>query len=176
MEKKSKARPYWIRLGIVLLISLVGVAIFNEVTYRMQKDDYDRSPRTIQLVIPNGTAAQVAQGQDVPSIPSEMIFVLGDKLEVVNQDVVSHQLGPIWVPAGTTGSLVMETAAKQAYSCSFQTTRYLNLDVRSGTSLGTRLAGLFLAGPATAIFMFIYSLLIFPVEKKPKTVPVHSEP
>jgi hypothetical protein len=176
MEKKSKTRPYWIRLGIVLLISLVGVAIFNEVTYRLQKDDYDRSPKTIQLVIPEGTAARVTQGQDVPSIPSEMIFVIGDKLEVVNQDVVSHQLGPIWVPPGTTGSLVMETAAKLAYSCSFQSTRYLNLDIRSGTSLGTRLTGLFLAGPATAIFVFVYSLLVFPVDKKPKIATVQSEP
>ena len=176
MEKKSKTRPYLIRLGIVLLISIVGVAIFNELAYLWQKDDYDRPPKTIQLVIPEGTAKQVASGQDVPSIPAEMIFVLGDRLEVVNQDVVSHQLGPIWVPPGTTGSLVMETADKLAYSCSFQTTNYFDLDIRAGTSLGTRLTGLFLAAPATAIFLFIYSLLIFPVDKKPKKTAVQTAP
>jgi len=168
MEKKFKTRPYLVRLGIVLLISFVGVAIFNELAYLWQKDDYDRPPQTFQLVIPTGTAEQIAKGQDIPSIPAEMIFVLGDTLEVVNQDVVSHQLGPIWVPPGTTGSLVMETADKLAYSCSFQTTNYLNLDIRTGTSIGTRVTGLFLAAPATAIFLFIYSLLIFPVDKKPK--------
>jgi hypothetical protein len=168
MKKQSKTRPYLIRLGIVLVISFVGVLIFNEVTYRMQKDDYDRPPKTVTLVIPAGTAELVAQEQDVPSIPSEMIFVIGDTLEVVNQDNVSHQIGPIWVPAGTTGSLSMKTADNLAYSCSFQTSRYLNMDIRSGTSLGTRLVGLFLAGPATAIFLFIYSLLVFPMDKKSK--------
>ncbi len=172
MKEKSKIRPYLIRLGIVMIISLVGVAVFNEIAYRLQKDDYDRPPQTIRLVIPQGTAALVEQGQDSPVIPNEMIFVIGDKLEVVNEDSVSHQLGPIWVPAGSTGSLVMETADKLAYSCSFQTTNYLNMDIRSGTSFSTRLVGLFLAAPATAIFLFIYSLLVIPVDRKPKAVAV----
>jgi len=32
--------------------------------------------------------------------------------------------------------------------------------------------GLFLAAPATAIFLFIYSLLVIPVDRKPKAVAV----
>ena len=77
MKEKSKIRPYLIRLGIVMIISLVGVAVFNEIAYRLQKDDYDRPPQTIRLVIPQGTAALVEQGQDSPVIPNEMIFVIG---------------------------------------------------------------------------------------------------
>src|SRR4030042_5805959 len=113
--------PYLMRLVVVLAISLVFAFLFNEITYRMQKERTDRAPKTIQLVIPEGTAAQVEAGQDPTSIPSEMVFVTGDVLEVVNEDKVPHQLGRIWVPPGSTGRLVMEKADKLAYSCSFQT-------------------------------------------------------
>jgi hypothetical protein len=169
-KRKTTIRPYLLRLGIVLLISLVGVFIFNEITYRLQKDQNDRTPQTITLEIPAGTAEQIAAGQDTLSIPQQ-VYIIGDVIEVVNQDSVSHQLGPIWVPAGATGRLVLEMPEKLAYTCSFQADKYLEIDVIQGTTLSTRLTGLFLAAPATAIFVFIYSLLIFPVDRKPKHVP-----
>ena len=165
MKEKNKFRPYLIRLGLVFGISVILVFVFNEVVYRIQKSEYDRAPKTIQLVIPEGTADQVEAGVDVASIPSELVFVLGDVLEVKNQDSVSHQLGPIWVPPGATGSLVMERVNNFAYSCSFQTTRYLGLDVREPTTLGTRLIGIGFAAPTMTALVFIYSLLVFPVDK-----------
>jgi len=165
MSGKKDLRPYWIRLGIVFAISLLGVLAFNEVSYLLQKDEYDRAPETVKLVIPEGTAEQVAAGVDVTSIPSELVFVLGDILEVENQDTVSHQLGPLWVPAGSTASLVLEQANNYAYSCSFQTTQYLGLDVRQPTTMSTRLVGIGLAAPTMTVLVFLYSLLIFPVDK-----------
>jgi len=171
MKNKSTIRPYINRLIIVFLISVVLVTLFNEGAYMLQKEKYDRAPQTIELTIPAGTAARVEAGEDVPSIPQEMVFVLGDTLHVTNNDSVSHQLGPVWVPAGSTASLVMKQAEKFSYSCSFATSRYLGLDVRQPTTLGTRLTALGLAAPTMTVLFFIYSILIFPVKIPDKLEP-----
>ena len=163
---KNSIRPYLVRLGVVIVISLVFTAVFNEVVFQFQRESYDRAPQVIELVIPAGTSKQVGAGQNEPVIPAEMSFVIGDTLQVKNEDSVSHQLGPIWVPAGTTASLVMGQADKLAYSCSFTVSRYLNIDVYPPTTLGTRLAALIVAGPTTAALLFLYSLLMFPIRSK----------
>lgn len=164
MADNFQLRPYLIRLLIVVAISVVLTAAFNEGSYWLQKDKYDRAPKTIQLVIPAGTAERVAAGEDVPAIPKEMVFVLGDTLEVKNEDNATHQLGPIFVPPGTTGSLIMEQAENLAYSCSFATSRYLGLDIRQPTTFGTRVTALAIAAPTTAVLLYLYSLLVFPVK------------
>lgn len=166
MSVESKFKPYIIRLLIVLAISIVFVVIFNEVSYLLQKDKYDRAPETVTLTIPDGTYEKVEAGEEVLSIPDQMVFVVGDTLIVKNNDRVSHQLGPIWVPPNSTGSLNMEQVDKLAYSCSFQTSRYLGLDVRAPTNLTTRLTGLIIATPTMTVLLFIYSLLVFPLDKK----------
>ena len=165
-KNKLDLRPYWIRLGIILLFSVIAVAIFNEVVYSLQKDEYDRAPQTIQLVIPAGTAQEIEAGQNPPGIPAEMSFVVGDTLEVKNEDSASHQLGPLWVPPGTSASLVMGQADKLSYSCSFQTTRYLGIDVHQATTMTTRITALALAAPTTAVMLFLYSLVALPIKPK----------
>lgn len=168
MKSKFGVRPYLIRLLLIALISAVGVAAFNEGAYLIQKDKSDRPPKTIQLVIPAGTAARLAAGESVQSIPDKMVFVMGDVLEVKNQDSVAHQLGPVWVPAGATGRLVLNEPNKYTYTCSFSTSRFLGLDVRKPTTLGTRLTALIFATPPMTTFLFIYSLLVFPLKPKNK--------
>jgi hypothetical protein len=161
--EKTSLRPYLVRLALVLAFSLAVAFAFNEAVFLLQKEQTDRPPQTITLTIPAGTAQRVQAGQDTPAIPEEMVFVVGDVLEVVNEDSVPHQLGPIWVPAGSTGRLVMERPENLAYECSFQTSRYLGLDVRQATTIGTRLVALAVGAPTLATLLFIYSLLVFPV-------------
>jgi hypothetical protein len=163
---KPQYRPYVKRLVIVVLISLLGALAFNEVTYLLQKDKNDRAPRTITLVIPAGTAARIANGEAEPSIPETMSFVIGDTLAVKNEDSVPHRLGPVWVPAGSTGSLVLKDANSYSYSCSFTPSRYLGLDVGQGTDMSTRVAALAVSGPTLAGLLFLYSLLVFPVKSE----------
>jgi hypothetical protein len=163
---RSKTHLYLKRLLVVFAICLVFVLAFNEIAYLAQKDQYDRAPQTIQLVIPAGTSERIAAGEPVPSIPKEMVFMLGDTLQVKNEDVAAHQLGPVWVPPGGTSSLKMEKAEKFAYQCSFASTQYLGLDVRQPTTLGIRLAGLAFAAPTMTALVFLYSLLVYPVEKR----------
>ena len=168
MSAKFDIGPYLVRLLVTLLISLVLVAAINEGAYLIQKEKYDRPPKAIQLIIPSGTAGRLAAGETVQSIPDKMVFVEGDVLEVKNEDSVSHQLGPIWVPAGATGRLELNQPNKYAYSCSFSNSRYLGLDVRKPTTLGTRFAGLAFATPPTAAFLFLYGLLVFPLKPRQK--------
>ncbi len=160
---KANRNQIFVRIVIVLVLSILLVGAINEGAFLLLKENNDRAPQTVELVIPDGTAEQIAAGEAVPSIPEEMVFVRGDVLQVINQDRVDHQLGPIWVPAGSSGSLVLDQAEKFAYRCSFQTSRYLGLDVRVGTTFNSRIQALLLAAPPTAVFLFIYSLLIFPI-------------
>jgi hypothetical protein len=168
MNARSDLGPYVTRLVITVLISLVAVAAISEGAYLIQKEKYDRPPKTIRLVIPAGTAGRLASGETISSIPDKMIFVEGDVLEVENQDSVSHQLGPVWVPAGATGKLELDQPNRYSFSCSFSNTRYLGLDVRKPTTWGTRLSALAFATPPTAAFLFLYGLLVFPVKPTQK--------
>lgn len=163
---KQDYSPYFIRLGVVALIAIGVAFLINEGAYLLQRDKVDRAPQTVQLVIPAGTAERVAQGQPAPGIPEKMTFIVGDTLEVKNEDVEPHQLGPIWVPPGTTGSLTLKEANRFSYSCSFAPDRYLGLDVRQTAGFGTRLTGLMISAPTLAIFLFIYSLLVIPVKPR----------
>jgi hypothetical protein len=163
------------RLLVLFGISLAAVWLVSEVAFGLQKEKHDRPPQHVNLVIPAGTFERVEAGQPAPSIPEEMIFVLGDTLVVKNEDSVDHQLGPVWVPAGSQASLVLEQPGKYAYSCSFQPNRYLGLDVRKATTWVTRATALGLATPALAFFLFVYSLVLRPIQ--PKAVSdQHSDP
>lgn len=167
--KASELRPYLIRLGIVITISLVFALVFNEITYMISKDPNDRAPKTITLVIPAGTAARIESGNELRIFPDEMTFVVGDILEVVNEDSEPHQMGPVFVPPGATGSMVLNQAEKTTVDCSFQSSRYLGLDIRPATTLNTRLTGLFITGPTLAALLFLYSLAAFPIKPANQT-------
>lgn len=168
MLEKSDFRLILTRLGISFAVALVLVLGITEFSYLFQKDRVARSPQTIELVIPAGTAEQVAAGSNLPTLPAEMDFLVGDVLLVVNQDRVDHQLGPVWVPPGTSASLALDQAENYSYSCSFQVTRYLDLNVRLPTTWKTRLTGLSLAVFPTTMMFFVYSFVIFPPGGKKK--------
>ena len=164
MNARVDLAPYVMRFLVTTLVAVALAALINEGAYLFQKEKYDRPPKTIQLIVPPGTAKRLAAGESIASIPEKMIFVAGDVLEVKNEDSVAHQLGPIWVPAGATGRLELNDPNKYTYSCSFTTQRYLGLDVRQPTTLGTRLTAMAVGSPPLMVFLFIYSLLVFPVK------------
>ncbi len=161
----SKIRPYAKRLLIVFLVALAFVGIINEGAHLLLKEKSDRAPETIAIVIPAGTAAEIAAGGQPLALPDEMVFVIGDTLLVVNQDQTDHELGPLYIPAGSSASLQMEDANKYTLGCTFTPSKFLNFDVRTRTSARSRLTAFALATPPTAMFFFVYSLLVFPVGK-----------
>lgn len=157
----------WKRIGIITVISIIFALFFNEVTYNMQRDPNDRAPKTITLVIPDGTARRIAEGQKVSLLPEEMVFVVGDTLAVENKDQSPHQLGPVWVPPGATGSLKLERVDKLSMDCTFESSRYLGLDVRTATTWGTRLLALALTAPTLGVLLYLYSLAAYPAKPRP---------
>ena len=163
---KKNIITYLKRLLIATLLASIFVGGINEGAHQLFKEDTDRAPETVEIDIPRGTAKKVEAGQQVPSIPEEMVFVVGDTLRVNNHDSVDHELGPLFIPAGSSASLLMEDANKYVLGCSFQPTQYLGFDVRSRTTTNSRLEAFALAAPPTAMFFFVYSLLIYPLQEK----------
>jgi len=147
------------RIAFSIFLGLSLAAATTELSYQLLKRE-NRAPQRVELVIPAGTAQEIAQGKAPPDIPKEMTFVVGDTLVVVNQDSADHQLGPLWIPAGTSASLELDSEQNYAMECSFQPTRIFGIDVREPVTLATRLTGIFFAGlPLSALFA-VYSLVI----------------
>ena len=156
------------RIVISMLLGVLLAAITTEIAYQLLKRE-NREPQRIELVIPAGTAEDIAKGEAPLSIPEDMNFVVGDTLVVVNRDNVDHQLGPLWIPAGTSASLFLDSEQKYSMECSFQPARVFDIDVLQPVTLGTRLTGILFAGfPLGALFA-VYSTLIGKDTKK-KTV------
>jgi len=153
------------RLILLTVISLTFVWAISEIAFQFQKSDSDRPPQEIELIIPAGTAAKISMGEENPSIPSKMSFVIGDTLVVRNEDVADHILGPLWIPPGASARLKLEQANKFAYSCSFQPTQYFGIDVENPTTWKTRLTAFSLAVPSTVGFLFVYSIILWPIDK-----------
>lgn len=152
------------RILISMLIGLAIGAVINEITFLFLRSTA-RAPKVIELVIPNGTAASVASGETPPSLPSAMTFVVGDTLLVRNNDVADHELGPLWIPAGTSASLALNAVQSYAYDCTFQAGNYFNLDVREPLTAGTRLYGILYSGIPLGILIALYAI-IMPLKKK----------
>src|SRR5512145_1288384 len=94
------------RILVSMLIGLlIGVAV-GEIPFILQRETA-RQPQTVVINIPPGTADRVALGESPPTIPENMIFVVGDVLVVENNDSVDHKLGPLWIPAHTSAQLAL---------------------------------------------------------------------
>ena len=151
------------RIVLSLAVGLFLAWAMSEGAFLILKDASDHAPQRVELVIPAGTAERVAKGESPPTIPAEMVFVVGDTLVVKNEDSVAHQLGPVWTPPGASASLLLDQADSFAYACTFRPSRYLDLDVRPRVTLTTRLQALAFAGPPMAVLIFLYSLVIWPL-------------
>ncbi len=155
--------------GRVLLTVVLGLLFgwaLSEGSFFILKDSSDHTPGRVVLTIPAGTAEQVKRGEAPPSIPSSLAFVVGDTLVVKNEDSVSHQLGPVWVPPGATSSIALNEVNDFAYACTFQITRYFGLNVHARVTLVTRIQALALTGPPMSVLLFVYSLVLWPHRKR----------
>lgn len=155
------------RIGLSLLAGMLIGVLVSEISY-LFLGEVNRPPERIELVIPAGTAAGVALGEAPPTIPEEMTFVLGDTLVVTNQDITDHELGPLWIPPGTSASLQLDQVEEYAFVCSFQPTKYLGVDVREPLTLWTRLGGILLAGLPLGALFSVYSLVAWPLKDSEK--------
>lgn len=151
----------------ILLGLLIGVMV-SEIPFLFLRETA-RPPREVVLTIPAGTSAQVARGEQPPSIPENMTFVVGDTLVVTNEDSVDHKLGPLWIPANSSAQLSLDQEENLAYECSFQPGNYFGLDVRQPLTPRTRLYGIFYVAVPMMILIALYSFVLTP--KKKENVP-----
>ncbi len=94
-----------------------------------------RAPESVEIVIPQGTAAAIERGSTVSAIPRNLRLVEGDTLVIQNQDVVAHQIGSYSVSPGTTLSVPLARASTATLLCSFHPQGSIGLDVRPHTSV-----------------------------------------
>jgi hypothetical protein len=151
------------RLIFSLVIGLlIGVAV-SEIPFIFLRETA-RPPKEIVLTIPAGTAEQVARGERPPSIPEDMIFVVGDTFIVKNDDVVDHKLGPLWIPAHSSAVLPLGQEENLAYECTFQPNKYFGIDVYESLTAATRIYGILFAGLPMVVLIALYSIIL-PVKK-----------
>ena len=151
------------RLLISLVLGiLIGVAV-SEIPFIFLRETA-RAPQEIVLTIPLGTAEQVARGEQPPSIPADMIFVVGDTLIVKNDDTADHKLGPLWIPAHASAEMPLGEVGNLAYECTFQPNKYFGLDVYESLTASTRIYGILFAGLPMAVLIALYSI-IMPLKK-----------
>lgn len=147
----------------MLIGLLIGVAV-GEIPFIFQRETA-RQPKTVAITIPLGTAERVARGEQPPTIPENMVFVVGDVLVVENNDSADHKLGPLWIPAHTSAQLALSQKENLAYECSFQPGKYFGLDVREPLTMSTRIFGILYAGLPLGILISLY-MFAFPSKKK----------
>jgi hypothetical protein len=148
-------------IGLGLFIG----ALISEVPFLFLSNS-TRAPREIVLTIPVGTAEKVARGEQPPSIPKNMTFVVGDTLMVKNDDLVDHKLGPLWIPSHSSAQLSLDQEENFAYECSFQPGNYFGLDVQEPLTSSTRIYGILYVAFPLSILIALYSLLIPPRKKQ----------
>jgi hypothetical protein len=152
------------RIAYSMLIGLVLGVLISEVPFLFLQETA-RPPQEITLVIPQGTAEQVARGEQPPTIPENMSFVVGDTLVIRNEDSVDHNLGQLWIPANTSAQLSLDQEESFAYECSFQPGNYFGLDVNEPLTWGTRMYGVLYVGIPLGVLIALYSLVL-PAKKK----------
>jgi hypothetical protein len=151
------------RVGISLLIGLVLGAAISEIPFLFLRETA-RPPQEVVLIIQDGTAEQVARGEQPPSIPDEMIFVVGDTFVIKNEDSVDHKLGSLWIPAHASAQMALEQEASLAFECSFQPGNIFGLDVYEPLTTSTRVFGILYTALPMALLISLYSFII-PVKK-----------
>jgi len=153
------------RILISMLIGLLIGALVSEIPFLFLRETA-RPPQEVILTIPAGTAEQVARGEQPPTLPETMIFVVGDTVVVKNEDTSDHKLGPLWIPANSSARLSLDRKENLAFECSFQPGNYFGLDVREPLTLSTRIYGISYVGIPMGILIALYSFVLPPRKKE----------
>lgn len=153
------------RIALSMFIGLLVGVLISELSFIFLQETA-RPPQEIVLTIPAGTAEKVARGEQPPSIPRDMVFVVGDTLVMKNEDNVDHNLGQLWIPANSSARLALNEEQNMAFECSFQAGSYFGLDVRQSLTWGTRIYGIFYAGIPLGILIALYSFVVPPKKKE----------
>lgn len=97
---RPTGRPRGLLVGfVVIALAIVGLAV-GLVLAGGSDDSTSVAAITRHVVIPEGTADDIAKGKNIKLIPDVLKVNQGDRLVITNHDVVTHALGPYVVRAG----------------------------------------------------------------------------
>lgn len=96
-------------------------------------------PRNVGLVIPLGTAAEIAAGGRPTAIPSEIRLTSGDRLVITNNDTVTHTIGGWQVNAGQVLTILADAPATSIFACSIHPSGNLGIIVQARPGLAEAL-------------------------------------
>ena len=116
-----------------MILGILIAGIVSELSFHFIGDKTSRAPQEVEFIIPAGTSEKVALGESI--LPKEQNFVVGDTLVVVNEDTVSHTLGPLFIPAGSSARLKLDQPENLSYTCSFQPTKVFGLTVSEALTI-----------------------------------------
>lgn len=71
-----------------------------------------------EYVIPLGTAARIADGEEIAIVPAELVVRVGEAIRIVNDDVDDHSVGVFYVAAGETMTQRFSRAGVLEGTCS----------------------------------------------------------
>jgi len=96
MTERSAEQPspllFWVT-GLVALLSLTAVVA-------LQVAPRAAASQTIEIVVPQGTQAQMDAGEEIVLFPRRLEVGVGDRIVIENEDDSSHQVGPYIVGPG----------------------------------------------------------------------------
>jgi len=166
MKRNSMTYAIMARVIICLLAGIFGGWVISEGSYQLNKNPEARDEANkVVLEIPEGTAERLSKGESASDIPTSLTFVVGDLLVVKNDDTVSHQLGPVWVPPKSSGVLQIDIPDEYSYACSFGETQVFGLTVLPQLTPASRLQGAMTIGLPTALILGLYSTIVWPIRK-----------
>lgn len=85
---------------------------------RYERVDAAASAFEYDIVIPRGTAARIAAGDEVQLLPAEFVVKVGETIRIVNHDVEAHDAGPFYVGPGETMTQRFASAGEYSGECS----------------------------------------------------------
>lgn len=77
-------------LAVLSLVALVGLYVVPKAT----------AAQTIEILVPDGTQAQMDAGDEIVLFPRRLEVGVGDRIVIANEDTSSHQVGPYVVGPG----------------------------------------------------------------------------
>jgi hypothetical protein len=113
-------------IGASVVLSFLLGTLLVAVAWTSFGVDQVAPPKDVMLVIPSGTAADIAAGRPA-KLPGEIRLVAGDRLVLENQDVVVHTLGGWQVSPGQVLTIVAEAAAANVFACTIHPSGSLGL-------------------------------------------------
>ena len=162
----STQKKLTMRFLISMLIAFLFGYLVSEVSFQLLTSSTERENEDLFIEIPEGTAERIKKGLPVPTIPESMVFFEGDRIIVQNNDLVSHQLGPVWVPSGSSGILTLEKPQSYSLSCTFQPTQIMGMEVRPRLTNDIRFQGILAIGLPSGVLIWLFSIVLYPIESK----------